>query len=229
MATVPKRPSEKVTFYQVHLAKFAENAAELGLTPEEVADLQEKVEAAKSAYSDLYQARMRARSMTFAYKLAIEAMANAGAAIVGKIRATARAEDDPAIMTLASLPQRAKRSPIDKPGTPTRLTTSLHPDGTLRLKWACPNPRGSVGTVYQIYRREVGGEFVYLACVGTKSFRDETIPKSATRLEYQIQAVRSTKTGVAATFPVFFGSNGAKPLPKNGYTPRYTIAPSLAA
>jgi hypothetical protein len=98
---------------------------------------------------------------------------------------------------------------VGAPGTPTDFTVSLNGDGTLKLKWKCANPAGSVGTIYQVWRRIGGaggaGEFVYLGGSGTKDFTDDTLPAGSAAVTYQIQGVRSTAIGPWAQFNVNFG------------------------
>lgn len=229
MATVPKRLSEKVAFYQNHLEQFAENADALGLTPEEVAELTAQTEAARVAHRAQQEAQNAARAATLTYNLAVAAMANTGAALLEKIRSKAQRTHSPNLFPLAHLPPRATRTPIDAPGTPSRLLPTLQLDGSLLLKWTCPNPRGSVGTVYQVYRRSGNAGWTYLGCVGEKKYVDQTIPAGATALMYKIQAVRSTRTGKPAEFIINFGSNGNSHRYAFQVEPRRAIAPSLAA
>lgn len=110
--------------------------------------------------------------------------------------------------TLAEIPAPATPEPKGPPGTPNTMTVTLNGNGSLNLKWKCPNPAGTSGTVYQVYRRVGGtGEFTYLGGSGAKLFVDATVPAGATQLTYQIQAVRSTAIGLWATFNVNFGTN----------------------
>lgn len=231
MATVPKGLSEKVAFFQTRLETIVANAVALGLTPEDVARLQEQVDIARAALIEQKEAQAIARAKTAAANEAVDALGRTGATILETVRATAAQTGNPELCGLALIPQRAQRSPIDVPGKPSDLRTELRADGSLRLKWRCDNPRGSTGTVYQIYRRSADQPLKYLGCVGEKQFVDGTIPKGATVLFYEIQAVRSTKVGESATFLIPFGSNSDAPKARLpfGYTPRRAIATSLAA
>lgn len=101
---------------------------------------------------------------------------------------------------------RAKRSPMEPPGMPTSLKVTLGGLGSLMLSWACKNPRGSAGTIYQLQRR-IGplGEFTHLGHSGKRSFHDTSVPAGSALVTYRIQAVRSTKMGPMAEFPVNLG------------------------
>ncbi|MGC4074610.1 MAG: hypothetical protein QM760_19335 [Nibricoccus sp.] len=90
----------------------------------------------------------------------------------------------------------------------------LDGNGAVILRWKCRQPHGAQGTVYQVYR-SIGadGPFEFVGCVGEKRYVDATVPAGATRLTYRVRAVRSTKVGPWASFPVNFGSNGEPALP----------------
>jgi hypothetical protein len=210
MRLVPEGNSEKITFYQTHVARWAQDPAGIGVTPEAVADLEAKSSEARDAFTARDSAQAAARSATLRLDMALDAMATAGATLIQAIRAKA-SQDGNHIYQLALIPAPAKASPIGAPGTPTRFSFTLSQIGTLKLKWKCDNPRGAAGTMYQVWRR-VGfeGEFTYLGGSGTKSFIDDTLPAGAASVTYQIQAVRSTATGPVATFNVNFGVSGAR-------------------
>lgn len=226
MGIVPERLSEKVMFFQSRLGVFAAHAAEIGLSEEDVADLEAKVAAARAAALAQDQAQSAARAATSRYNAAVAALGEAGATAIMKIRTRAESTGDVGVYTLSTIPPIAARSPMPAPGTPTELKSRLGGNGSLILEWKCKNPRGSMGTVYAVSRQVGdGGPFVYLATVGEKRFVDETIPAGATRLNYRIQAMRSTKVGPANEFPITFGSNGMAPLPKfQSATPPAIIA-----
>jgi hypothetical protein len=209
MAIVPRQLVEKVQFFETHLVAFGEHAAAIGLTAAEVAELQAKADAARDAHRVQQVAQQEARAATLGFNIAVDALGTVGVALLQKIRAHAESTQDPNVLHLARVPAAAKRSPTAEPGTPFELTTRLGGNGSLILQWKCKNPRGSTGTVYQLSRR-IGpdGPFAYLGLTGEKRFVDNTIPAGATAIEYEIRAVRSTKAGEVAIFPVRFGTNG---------------------
>jgi hypothetical protein len=100
---------------------------------------------------------------------------------------------------------RDQPSPLPPPGTPTRLTTRLGGDGSLILSWKCDNPKGSRGTLYEIWRQLNGGAFEFLQVVGVKRYRDHSLPVGASGIAYKIRATRSTKTGPWTRFNVSIG------------------------
>jgi hypothetical protein len=113
--------------------------------------------------------------------------------------------------TALGLNVRKVPSPMGAPGTAYNLKVKLMGDGSIDMGWKCNNPRGSTGTIYQIFRRIGAGAadaFEYLGGVGSKKLHDTTIPAGTAVVTYKIQAVRSTAVGDWAEFSVNFG-NGA--------------------
>jgi outer membrane murein-binding lipoprotein Lpp len=217
MGIVPRTLVEKVQFFSTRLATFAEHAAALGLSKAEVAELAAAVEEAEAAMRAQREAQLAAQGATARANLAIDLVGVKGAAIVARIRATARGNDDPSLYPLASLDAPAARSAVPAPGTPEQFSTRITGNGRLELTWTCANPKGSTGTTYQISRRIGDGPFEYIGVTGAKRFVDKTIPKGATGLTYQIQSMRSTAIGGVNTFPVTFGTDG------QSYPPDYVV------
>jgi hypothetical protein len=209
MRLVPESNFERIQFFLTHLPGWVERAEEIGTTPEAVAELQAATEEARDALKAQQQAQMVAQSATLRMNSAIERMSRSGAAIVHQIRARAMQAGE-GIYPLASIPAPKQASPIAPPGKPERIKASLSQDGTLTLTWRCKNPRGAVGTMYQVSRQTgVDGPFVYLATVGEKRFVDMTIPPGTTRVMYKLQAVRTTSAGAVSGHIVNFGTDPA--------------------
>ncbi|HEX3355392.1 MAG TPA: hypothetical protein VHS31_00325 [Tepidisphaeraceae bacterium] len=205
MRTVPRNQSPKIVFFQTHLPQWEANAAAIGVTPEDVALLTVKTEAASAAMMAQLQAQAAAEAATLALQMAIDDMATQGANMIMQIR-TKAAISGGQVYQLAHIPTPAAGSPIGKPGTPTGFRFTLDSRGALQLKWQCKNPRGSTGTMYQVYRQVDGsGAFAFLGVSGTKSFVDATLPRGASMIVYQIRAMRTTSIGGSAEFIVNIG------------------------
>ena len=209
MRLMPEISSGKVEFCVTHLPPWAENAVAIGSSEEAIDDLQAKTDAAKAAILAQNQARDAARSATLAARMAVDAMAAASAAIILQVRSKAETAGVE-VYVLASLPPPADPSPIAAPGKPDDFGVALQQNGTLMLRWKCRNPRGSAGTLYQVYRRlSAEGKFEYLGSTGKKKYLDASIPEGTSNVTYQIQAVRSTAVGVFGEFNVNFGTNAS--------------------
>lgn len=214
MRVVPRNPVERILFYQLHAPKWAENAVEIGVSPEMVAELDDAVAAAKMAMSAQHQAQLAARSATQGLQVAMEKLSNVGSSLMLQIRAAGKNDKNSPVYPLASVPPPKRKSPLGKPGTPTRFSAQLLPMGWIEIRWKCRSPRGSQGTVYEIVR-QIGhsGAFEPVGTVGKKRFLDRSIPPGTARVTYGVTAIRSTGRGAAGMFPVSFGNSMRRVTP----------------
>jgi hypothetical protein len=207
---LPATRVRRIEFCESHLGTFAERAELIGTTPAAVADLADKTTAARAAFEAARAAQQAARAATLEYHLATAAMTLAAADIIKQVKAKAAASGDDGVYALASIPAPRAPSPAPPPGKPTAFAAALNADGSVTLRWQCANPRGTSGTVYQVWRRVggAGGTFEHLGATGVKRYTDATLPAGASAVTYQIQAVRSTAAGACAQFNVNFGVAG---------------------
>jgi len=207
---VPREHFQSITFFSTHTTQWLDHAAQIGTSTQEVALLADEVEAARAALTAQRQAQQAARSATLRLKLAIEAMKRRGANILAQVKAKAAA-DGGSIYTLARISPPDDPSPIGAPGLPTGFSVELQAGGSLVLKWECPNPRGAVGTIYQVSRCiGTSGKYEVIGISGTKSFTDDTVPTGTASVTYQVIAMRSTKRGPTARHTVNLGTSGAQ-------------------
>lgn len=208
-SVLPRTRLGRVQFCEQHNTPFSTNAVAIGTTSTAVTDLATKTTAARAAYNAQQAARNAARSATNAYNLAVAAMTSAVADILKQVKTKAAISGD-SVYSLADIPVPATPSPKPPPGTPTDFVATLNPDGSLNLKWRCPNPPGASGTMYQVSRRlGLSGDFAPIGASGTRSFVDATVPAGTPVVTYQIQAARSTAVGLAAQFVVNLGVGAA--------------------
>jgi len=136
-------------------------------------------------------------------------MQTEGAGLIRTIKNKAESTNDPNVYVLAQIPSPATPTPVGPPGTPTDFRIELLQYGGLKLTFKCSNPTGSVGTIYEVKRRNgATGAFTYIGATGVKSFTDATLPSGLTSVTYQITAIRSTASGIPAQFSINFGVGG---------------------
>lgn len=176
MAIVPKSIDKRIAFYASRLNLIFENADALRLDPLFVAQFAAEVQAAQDAYRQQAMAQRAAQTATQELNQSVVALSRTGASIVQHVRSVART--DPSILALAAIPPTKTRSEIPRPGTPTRLTTTIDGVGNIKLMWTCKNPRGSEGTQYRLYRRASSNVlFEMIGQSGLKQFVDATVPR----------------------------------------------------
>ena len=210
MALLPENHAARIAFLQSRIATWLSNATAIGTTSALVNDVQTKCTDAAAALAAQQTAQNAAKSATQVLFEKMDALTNAGMIVIEQVRTKSRTAGD-GVFALADLPAPSGPSPKPAPGKPTDLNVTLSETGALDLKWACPNPAGTQGTIYNVWRSVDGGALELVGGVGTKAITDDTLPAGSSVVMYQIQAVRSTAVGPWATFNVKFGvsSTGA--------------------
>ena len=207
MALIPNTKSGKVAFFQSKVEPWTDNATLIGTSAPEVAAMATKVTAAADAIAAQIAAKAAAETATAAADNAVAALMTAGSDIIKQIRTKAAISGD-SVYELAQIPAPAIPGPVGAPGKPFEFVVNLEENGSLTLKWKCPNPVGCTGVMYQVWRKVGTGDFEYVGGCGSKQFVDNTIPAGSSNITYQMQATRSTAVGPWAQFNVNFGVNG---------------------
>jgi hypothetical protein len=226
MGLIPPTINGKIELFQSKVAPWTSNAAAIGTSPTIVSDMAAKVTACNTKLAAAVAAREASKNATNDLHLAVRDLVTAGSDILKSIRAKA-AQDGDGVYVLAQIPPPATPGPVPAPGTPTDFAVAIRGDGSLALKWKCPNPPGSAGTIYQVSRQlGADGAFVMIGASGSRQFIDATLPAGAGNgpVTYQIVAIRSTAAGAPAQFLVRFGVGGG-----GSVTASVVSAPKLAA
>lgn len=210
MRVVPRNTVPQIEYFKSHLAVWLEQAEEIGTSPEQVALLQETVQAAVEAMQQRNAAHQAARAATLRLKTAQKKMFTVGRGIIQQVHAKATVQGSD-IYTLARISAPSEGAPLEAPGTPERITHSMDVNGAITLKWKCKNPVGSTGTTYHVSRSIDGSPVAWIGMTGDKKFIDETVPQGSRQVTYRLQAVRSTGVGKTASYLVPLGSDGFRP------------------
>lgn len=209
MGLLPDSRIGKVEFFEAHLSPWTTNATSIGLTAAQMTAFGDLVKNARTAY-DAHQVALDAsKAATESFYNNVRTMQNDGAGLIRSIKNKAETTGDPNVYVLAQIPSPATPTPVGPPGTPTDFRIELLQYGGLKLTFKCANPAGSVGTIYEVKRRNgATGAFVYIGATGVKNFTDATLPSGLSSATYQITAIRSTAGGIPAQFTINFGVGG---------------------
>jgi hypothetical protein len=224
MRTIPRDTSGKIAFCRTHLEPWAENATLIGTSPEQVAELAARIEAADQARREQGAAKQAAQAATLRLQMAVDAMDNLAQSIVQQVRAKASVTGGDTVYVAASISPPDKGSPLAEPGQPYGFAVELQQVGILTLTWKCKNPRGSAGTMYHVSRKIGDEPFKFIGSNGKKTFVDRTLPAGTPRVIYKVQAVRSTGAGDSAEFPLSLGNPGGIPIGMMPRTTQLTVA-----
>jgi len=224
MGIIPTKKIERLEFFETHLSPWTTNATALGLTNTQMTALSVAVGNARTAWQTAQAARDASKAATAEFNDSLSGAGKLVAEAIELIRNKAESTNDPSVYNLAQIPQPATPGTIPPPGTPTDFKISLEQGGALGLSWKCPNPEGSVGTIYEVRRQQQGGPsnvWTFAGASGIKEFLDETLPSTwaSSGVNYQITAVRSTSRGVPSIFNVRFGVSGGGGFTVTAVTP----------
>lgn len=212
MRILPKTPAQQVRRLTTLIPSWAQHQDAIGLSPQRVAQLKTLLDQARAAQLAAYHARDAARSATSAFEQATAQLVRQASASIRTIKITAKLTTQPVdVLSQALLPVPKTRGRIAEPGTPRNFTCTLLADGSVQLKWACDNPKGSVGTTY-IVRRRIGdtSAFEHVQTRGVKHIIDGTIPAGTTNATYEITASRTTGPGTPGRYTVNFGTTAIR-------------------
>ena len=209
MSVLPDSRIERIEWFEQRLAAWVANATDIGLTNEQVTQLQAEIAAARVAYNAAQQARDDSRSATVAFHDAEGTMTSDGRDLIKTIKAFAETSNDPNVYVLANVPPPADPEPQGAPGTPTDIQTRLNSIGQLEITWKAADAAPSSGAYFVIQRRLEGeASFSLRGTAGAKTFTDTTIPLGTSRATYVITPKRGELTGTPSQqFTVQFGVN----------------------
>jgi hypothetical protein len=228
MSTVPTQPDQAVAWCKEHVEPWTENAVALKLDPAAVAEFDALTDAAQAARLALVSARLAYKNAIANSRTAVKAMRKSAGTQVSVIRATAKSSGTPqAIYSLAIVPPPADPAPRPAPGTPTGFKVELLQGGSIRLRFACPNPPRTGPVTYRVERQvaPAGGigqaPFVFYKNAKERTFTDDAIPQGTAMVVYRLTAQTTTNDGDPAVFGVQFGAGNVPSvfeLPSGGVT-----------
>lgn len=210
MGTYPTSPrSDFLDWCEAHTSVFTDNAAAIGLTPEQAAAFDAATTGAGDATLKQEKAQQSSKVATQQVNESFEALRDSASEMVRTIRTFAENSDDASsVYNTAQIPPPAKPSPAPPPAEPKELTVTLMPNsGDLQLAWKASNPEGTQGTSY-IIRRRIQGEsdFSFIGVTGTKKYIDKTLVAGPDSVQYTVQGQRADSAGPESQiFTVTFG------------------------
>jgi hypothetical protein len=211
MPNIPPHPKiNQITWFEVHLPRWAADPAAFGLSQGAVDQLAAAVAEARSAYDAAQAARQAAMSATVAENTAVAAMLGRGRAAVNTVKAFIEGSGDLSLWGAAGLEPPATPGGGADPAAPEQLRAALDPTGRLIITWKAAQPRGVSNVVYAVRRSIEGGAFILIDTVGGKRFADGGVPAGTATVAYTIQARRGGRASAwSQALTVRFGGRSA--------------------
>jgi hypothetical protein len=210
MSTLPQSRVGILEFFETHLPLWTADPLIIGLTLEQVTDLQGFTTSARNQWDAAQAARVASKGATEGFYNAIDTLRTAGGAAISEIRAFAKSTANPDVYITAGIPAPASPTPAPPPDAPTNLTITMQTTGEAVLKWKVkqPSPGAEVFTV--VHRRlNNTGSFIEFGATGEKTMIDATIPPGTQSVSYVLRARRGDQVS-APSEPVtqFLGIPG---------------------
>lgn len=205
MPVVPSTRTEKVEFYEAHNPTWAASAANIGVTPAQVASLTNLTKAARDAFNAQRTAQDAAKAATQRFYNTVRDMQNLGGDLIKSIKAFAETTNNPNVYVLANIPEPAAPTPAGPPVAPTNLSAVMNSDGTMRLTW-----KGSIAQrqFFSIWRQLPSQSMpLQIGAVAAKDFTDVTVPRGLTQVVYNVRAHRDSAVSTPTdNLIVYFGA-----------------------
>lgn len=212
MSVQPRKKQENIAFFEQRNPIWAANAAALGLSPQEIGQLDTLTTAARNAYNAAQLAIDAAKTAVAVQDLAIADMRGAGGDLIKKVRVKAEQTGDPSLYALAQIPAPKSPTPIP-PVEASKPDFRLLYDGSIELTW---DGKVSTGTIYLVQRAvtmpgQPMGPYTTLGFADEKKFVDDAVPEGAAKVTYVVRAQKGG-TITPGTLPVNIrfstGANG---------------------
>lgn len=226
MSILPSRTQDLLEWFDLHAPVWADEAANIGLTPAQAAEFGALATAAREKYNEQLAAEEAARVAANQARDAIARARRSASDLLRSIKGYAANVPPPEMLSVynaAQIPMAAAPSPVGPPGKPHDITVTLTPTtGDITLRWKVVNPVGTVGTSYIVKRRtSPTADFEFVGVTGNKEFTDTTLDvrgagagagagsgagSGAESVQYVVQGQRSRHAGpVSDILTVNFG------------------------
>jgi hypothetical protein len=190
MPRLPQREEAFLTWSAQHLALWAGQgiAPTIGMTPEQVAAAQLKLDAAEAARSSAIAARLASVTRTSEKDAIVGELRAVMGGLVGQVDGFARATEDESVYDKASIPKPKDPTPRTEAPMPTDLDIRSTTNGNLRLTFEASKGQGTVFVIQRRYKTVEGvvSNFQYADTTADKAWTDTSVPNGLEWIGYQV-------------------------------------------
>jgi hypothetical protein len=212
MRIIPKEFIGIIQFAEVHQPVWAQDPAQIGLTPDQMGPFTDQMKTAREMYDRALAARAASVAATTAMRTEVARLREMTAGLVATIKAyaaTGGTEGYPAdqILSIAQIDPPG-RSPVRAitgraPGKATWISAATMPTGGIRLTWTARDAAASTGAFFTVARRLAGESGFGLLGFSPglsrtrrrAEFVDESVPAGVGSAQYQIVGRRARAIG----------------------------------
>ncbi|MEQ8317295.1 MAG: hypothetical protein RIE77_06875 [Phycisphaerales bacterium] len=190
MARLPNREEAFLTWTQQHLALWAATGVPptIGLTDEQVASAQAKLDSAQALRSSAIAARLASVTRTSEKDAIVGELRSVMGGLVGQVDGFARATEDESVYDKASIPKPKDPEPRTEAPVPAMLALRSTTNGNLVLTFEANKGQGSVFVIQRRYETVdgVASDFQYQDTTGEKAWTDTSVPGGLKWIGYQV-------------------------------------------
>lgn len=193
---VPTTIRGQIQFFENHLEAWTAHAAELGLSPDQMADFAALVEQVREDYNEAEAARLASKCATMRLMNSLSTMGQIGAGCIKTIRGKAESSMDASVYSKALIPAPSEPTPSGIPPQPTDLRMSIDDGGAVNLAWNGSTRHNTYFTIWRKLPGEAG--FTMIGTVGGKKWTDKTVSAGTPFATYFVKPHRGSKIGLAS-------------------------------
>lgn len=203
MRVVPRTRVEQIEFFENRIDGWRSVADEIGLTEQQVDELEALADQARADYALANRLRTQSVSATNAMRNSVDRMHRFGSAMISAIKAKAETSDNPHVYTAAKIMPPASPSSSGLPDRPTGVSAQIDNSGHVVVSW---NGSLAHGTFFSVMKkRSDESHWQQLGAVRGKVFIDPNSPPSCEFAMYQVFAHRSSGSSAGSEpISVFF-------------------------
>lgn len=196
MPRLPDNDEGLISWSTQHLAIWAGQgtAPNIGVTSDQVAAAQLKLQAAQTALGDVAAVRTESLNKTAIKDDKVDSLRTVVGGLITQIEGFAKSTEDEGVYTLASIPKPKDRTPRTEAPMPTNLKLRNKTNGQLVLTFEANKGIGSVFVIQRRYKTLAGvvSSFQYQDTTGEKTWTDTNVPNGLEWIAYQVATKLTT-------------------------------------
>ncbi len=188
--TVPETQQDAIDFFATRIGDWAKGPAAIGLTSDQVTEVQSRLAEVQARLVEAHAARIAARRSTLALNDAMRNLRSFGGDLVKTIRTFAETNNDPSVYSASGIPPVADPTPAPPPAMPTQVRATITALGTISIEW---RGRRSGGVQFIVERRDTPvnappGPWRFVAVTPANETDDDTVPPGLASVAYRVWA-----------------------------------------
>jgi len=198
--SLPDTRYARLQYIEAHITPFTDHAAQIGVSPETVAQLTSQSGTARDAWDSYVAAQQATKAAQTAWYDAIAGATTTARSALRNINTFAKDQQNPGeVYALAEIDPPKPREPLGEPPVPTDLTVTLDTQGRAVLRFKGTRQGGTVFTIQRRTTSTAGQTtpWTTITTIAERMFIDGATPAGEASVAYR---VRGERVGGASAF-----------------------------